>query len=337
MKFLRRVLIVACLLLIGIVWMTTQPFVSPIHITTKVDTTIDESKLKAHVRFLSEDVYPRSYDQARKLDAAASYIKREMEAAGAMVTEQVVMVQGEKFRNLVARFGPKEGSLLIIGAHYDSHGDSIEASKAGKPYTADSHTPGADDNASGVAGLIELARLLAKTPPPRPVELVAYTLEEPPNFRSPHMGSAWHAKALLDSKQNIELMISLEMIGYFTDEQDSQTYPFAAMKWFYPNQGNFIALVSRPQDWQHTRKLKAVMSGTSSLPVYSINTLPAIPGVDFSDHQNYWKHDMPAIMVTDTAYQRNTAYHQSGDTHERLDYPRMAQVVQGVRAYCYVQ
>jgi Zn-dependent M28 family amino/carboxypeptidase len=338
MTFFIRTLIVTLILLIGAVMMMTQPFVSTVYRITKMNTTIEESKLKAHVRFLSQDVYPRSFDHASKLDAAASYIKRELEAAGATVTEQAVIVQGEKFRNLIARFNPKntpkDGALLVIGAHYDAHGDSIDASKAGKSATPQSQTPGADDNASGVAGLIELTRLLAKSPPSRPVELVAYTLEEPPNFRTPHMGSAWHAKRLLEAKQPIELMISLEMIGYFSDVQGSQSYPFPGMNLFYPSKGNYVSLVSRPKDWQHTRKLKALMAGATELPVYSINAPAFIPGIDFSDHLNYWKHDMPAVMITDTAFHRNKEYHQSGDTYERLDYRRMAQVVQGVYAYC---
>jgi len=147
------------------------------------------------------------------------------------------------------------------------------------------------------------------------------------------MGSAWHAKALKRTDAAVELMLSLEMIGYFSDVPESQSFPFPFMRLLYPTTGNFIAIVSRLQDQRETRQLKAAMAGASDLPVYSINTLPAIPGIDFSDHLNYWEQGYPAVMVTDTAYERNHAYHLEGDTFDRLDYVRMAKVVQGVYAF----
>src|SRR5262249_2014507 len=154
-----------------------------------------------------------------------------------------VLVQGERFFNVVARFGPAEGPLLVVGAHYDSYGDSIAAARAGT-YGPETHTPGADDNASGVAGLIELAHLLARQPPGSPVERAAYTLGEPPPFRTDHRGSCGHARGLARDGRAVELMISLEMIGYFSDAEDSQVYPVPGMGWLYPTKGNFIAIVS---------------------------------------------------------------------------------------------
>jgi Peptidase family M28 len=143
------------------------------------------------------------------------------------------------------------------------------------------------------------------------------------------MGSCWHAR----SGRAVQLMISLEMIGYFSDAEDSQAYPVPGLGWLYPTKGDFIAIVSRLHDWAETRRLKAAMLGASDLPVRSINTLPIVPGVDFSDHLCYWEQGMPAVMVTDTAFNRNPAYHGAGDTFDRLDYRRMAKVVQGVYAY----
>lgn len=311
---------------------TTQPFVSPMASTPP---TADETRLRADVVHLSQTLYPRSFDQPEKLDAAGSYILAAFGAAGAAVAEQEVLVEGERFRNIVARFGPASGKLLVVGAHYDSHGLAGVASATGKTFGPDTHTPGADDNASGVAGLLELARLLARTQPSRPVELVAYTLEEPPHFRTAHMGSAWHAKSLAQVGHHVDLMISLEMIGFFSDTEGSQHFPVPGMGLLYPDKGNFIAIVSRLQDWSHVRQLKAAMMGATDLPVHSINTLPAVPGVDFSDHRSYWHHDMPAVMVTDTAFYRNTGYHGPGDTADRLDYHRMAKVVQGVYAFIH--
>ncbi len=127
-------------------------------------------------------------------------------------------------------------------------------------------------------------------------------------------------------------MLSLEMIGYFSDEKNSQNYPVPGMGLVYPSEGNFIAVIGRLNDWSATRRVKAAMSGATNLPVWSMNSLALIPGVDFSDHRNYWAEDMPALMITDTAFYRNPNYHLGGDTYERLDFPRMAKVVQGVFA-----
>jgi Zn-dependent M28 family amino/carboxypeptidase len=291
----------------------TQPFVRHVEFSPP---PVDAGRLEAHVRMLSETFHPRSAAEPAQLDAAARYIRQQLSLAGAAVDEQRYRVDGQEVRNLVARFGPAHGPLLVIGAHYDSHG----------------HTPGADDNASGVAGLIELARLLAASPPPRAVELVAYTLEEPPHFRRDTMGSARHARALKQAGREVELMIALEMIGTFSDAPGSQHYPIAGLDWIYPDRGDFIAIVARAADAGATRRLKAAMRGATPLPVHSMNATAAIPGVDFSDHLNYWAEGWTAVMVTDTAFERNPHYHRAGDTAEKLDYRRMAQVVQGVFA-----
>jgi Zn-dependent M28 family amino/carboxypeptidase len=265
---------------------------------------------------LSETLHPRSIGNLTNLEAAADYVHKELAASGAEVSDQWFEIQGERYRNVIARFGPAEGPLLVIGAHYDS----FEA------------TPGADDNASGVAGLIELARLLGQHPPRQPVELVAYTLEEPPYFSTGSMGSAHHAASLRAVGREVSLMLSLEMIGWFDDMSGSQGYPIPGMNLFYPDRGDFIAVVGRFNDWAETRKVKAAMAGASDLPVHSINTVVAIPGIDLSDHRNYWSEGYRALMITDTAFYRNPHYHEAGDTHDKLDYRRMAQVVQGVFA-----
>jgi Zn-dependent M28 family amino/carboxypeptidase len=278
------------------------------------------------------DLYPRSYDQFRNIELAAQYILTEFRAAGGTVTVQDVAVQEAKYWNIVARFGPASGPLLVIGAHYDSHGDANGGAKDPRGYAPETHTPGADDNASGIAGLLELARLLGRSAQARPIELVAYTLEEPPHFRTEHMGSAWHARSLRAGHQDVELMLSLEMIGYFSDEPGSQNYPIPAMSHLYSDRGDFIALVGKLSDFGAIRRVKAVMAGATSLPVYSINAPPLLQGIDFSDHLNYWHEGFPAFMVTDTAFLRNQNYHLAGDTYEKLDYRRMAKVVQAVYA-----
>lgn len=303
----------------------TQPWVAPLALPAPAanpPVTVNPEALKAHVKKLSEDLYPRSFAEARNLYLAGDYIQNAFRKAGAEVSVQAFGADGEPYRNIIAHFGPKDGPLLVIGAHYDSVNDRDGAGS----------THGADDNASGIAGLLELARLLGQHPPSHPVELAAYTLEEPPYFRTPDMGSAHHARLLHEQGQTVALMISLEMIGYFSDAPGSQDYPVPGLSALYPAHGNYIALVGRFGDFGLMRRVKALMRGASALPVASINAPPLVPGIDFSDHLSFWAEDYPALMVTDTAFNRNREYHKAGDTWDRLDYARMALVVQGVYA-----
>jgi Zn-dependent M28 family amino/carboxypeptidase len=246
----------------------------------------------------------------------ASYIRGEFEKTGGAVSDQPYSVDGRIYRNVIASFGPSTKERLVVGAHYDTAGA----------------LPGADDNASGVAGLIELARLLGKTPLPMGVELVAFTLEEPPFFRTMQMGSAIHADGLRREGVSVRAMLSLEMIGYFSDEANSQSFPVSALKAFYPSRGNFIVVVGKLDQGSVVRRVKKAMRCASPLPVYSINAPRSVPGVDFSDHLNYWDVGYDAVMITDTAFYRNPNYHTARDTHETLDYERMAMVVRGVYA-----
>ena len=164
------------------------------------------------------------------------------------------------------------------------------------------------------------------------IDLVAYTLEEPPYFATALMGSAVHARSLKEKGTEVRLMISLEMLGFFSDEKNSQRFPFPQMSWWYPTVGNFIAVVGDQSinGRRMTRSVRSGMKRGSSLPVYSINAPTTLPGIDFSDHRNYWAEGFPALMITDTAFLRNGNYHQVTDTPDSLDYTRMAQVVEGV-------
>ncbi|RQP21933.1 M28 family peptidase [Piscinibacter terrae] len=320
------VVAVALALAVAALWLVVQPFVTPV---ATQSPAVDPRRLQAHVKHLSVDLYPRSADQYDKLDRAAQYVEDELRKTGADVSVQPVTVDEVRYRNIVARFGPRTGPVTVFGAHYDSHGDAVEGQHA--PST-DTHTPGADDNASGVAGLIELARLLAAKPPAQAVELVAYTLEEPPHFRTENMGSAWHARALAESGRECRLMVAVEMIGFFSDKPGSQAFPVPAMSRLYTDRGDFIALVGKFSDFALMRRAKALMAGAGSLPVHSISVTPLVTGIDFSDHLSYWNRGMPALMVTDTSFMRNPNYHLAGDTWDKLDYFRMAQVVQGLFA-----
>lgn len=276
----------------------------------------DPLLLEGHVKNLSVNFHPRNFRNLRNLDASAEYILKAFSAAGAKASMQVYAVNGRNYQNVIARFGitdPKAGRW-IIGAHYDSCAD----------------TPGADDNASGVAGLLELARLLGGDPNPPPVELVAYTLEEPPYFRSSDMGSAHHARTVIESGIPVKGVIILEMIGYFTGQPGTQEYPIGLLRLFYPGRGDFLIVVGQLGQRAFTREVKIGMKNPSGLPVYSINGPVSLPGIDFSDHLNYWAYNLPAVMITDTAFYRNKAYHEKEDTWDRLDYDKMAKGVTAV-------
>jgi len=297
----------------GVISCVTQPFVRNI---ASPEASVDPQALERHVRMLAVTLHPRSVDNPANLDRAADYVLAQFKTSGAETAHQRVDADGREFRNLIARFGPRDGPVVVIGAHYDSCGD----------------TPGADDNASGVAALLELARLLAANPPAHAVELVAYTLEEPPYFRTESMGSFWHARSLSEARREVRLMLSLEMIGFYRDAPDTQNYPLAPLKLLYPDQGNFIAIVAPFGDFGATRRVKALFRGASDLPAVSINAPGFVQGIDFSDHASYWRFKMPAMMITDTAFMRNPNYHQAGDTPDTLDYVRMAKVVRAVHA-----
>jgi Zn-dependent M28 family amino/carboxypeptidase len=307
-------LAVIAVIVAGCLFMIAQPFVTP---TASTPPPVDPARLEAHVKRLSVDFHPRRYDRMDNIERTAQYITDELKAAGAAVSAQDIVVGGRTYRNVIARFGPASGPLLVIGAHYDSF----------------DITHGADDNASAVAGLLELARLLGATPPARSIELVAYAFEEQPRPRGKSdMGSAWHAKSLRAAQRDVALMLSLEMIGFYTDAPKSQRFPAPGLSLLYPDQGNFIALVGKLSDYGTMRRVKSAMSGATSLPVHSINSPRRVPGIENSDHVNFWDADYPALMVTDTAYLRNPNYHKASDTWETLDYRRMAQVVQAVYA-----
>src|SRR5262245_2087663 len=313
-KIMLYCLAAAVLLIVALCLYMTQPLIGGGNSPAPV--SVDSTKLEPHVRTLSQSFVPRDESHPENLDRCAAYIRQEFESANARVSEQPFTVDGKTYRNVIAHFGPETKEVVVVGAHYDTDG----------PF------PGADDNASGVAGLLEIARLLGAAQLPVRVELVAYTLEELPFFRSEQMGSAMHAKALKREGAVVRVMFSLEMIGYFSDAPDSQQFPFSALSLFYPSEGNFISAIGKMGAGTLVRKIKRSMAEATSLPVYSINAPRLIPGVDFSDHLSYWREGYPALMITDTAFYRNSNYHTIADTAEKLDYRRMSRVVEGVYA-----
>ncbi|ATB33750.1 M28 family peptidase [Melittangium boletus] len=276
---------------------------------------VEPERLRAHVRTLSETFVPRDHRHPENLERTADYLVEALTRAGGRVRSEPYTAGGKHYRNVIATFGPESEERLVIGAHYD----------------AAEGAPGADDNASGVAGLLELAARLGARPPPMRVELVGFTLEEPPHFREATQGSKVYARSLREQGVKVRAMISLESLGYYSDAPDSQSYPVAALKWRYPSQGHFIAVVGRTEDQALIATVHGALRAERGLASESLAAPRGLEGVDFSDHASFWDEGYPAVMVTDTALFRNPGYHTSEDTWDRLDYERMARVVQGVQ------
>lgn len=312
MKTLKKLLLIVSIVITGFFWALSNPIL--VINKNSISHEVSPDSLKHHVNYLCSTPNFRNHDNIESLNIAAGYIKESLSEFSHRIWEQKYLVDKQEFKNIICSFGPEDGERIIIGAHYDVCHDQ----------------QGADDNASGIAGLIEMARLLSSTDLNYRVDIVAYTLEEPPFFRTPNMGSAVHANYCFDNDIKIKAMICLEMIGYFTDEKNSQDYPINALKLIYPNKGNFIAVVGKFGEGKLIRHMKRHMKKGSDIPVSSISAPASMPGIDFSDHLNYWAHDYNAIMITNTAFYRNKEYHESGDTVDRLNYDKMAEVVKGV-------
>jgi Zn-dependent M28 family amino/carboxypeptidase len=250
---------------------------------------------------------PRSAEAPASLERAARLVAEALEDAGWSARLQPFEVEREVFYNVSALLGSGSRPRLVIGAHYDVWADG----------------PGADDNASGVAALVWVASRLAGRSLPVDVELVAYSLEEPPFFRTDDMGSARHAGALRDAKIPVVAMLSLEMLGYYSDAPGSQSFPDPSLEEQFGTTGNFLAVVGRPEEEPLLALLEPAMRSAGSLPVHALAMPPDLPGVGFSDHQSYWRTGFQAVMVTDTAFLRNPNYHQESDRPETLDFRRL--------------
>ena len=274
----------------------------------------DTILIKSHLSAITKTPDFRTYENIQQLNQTADYIFSVFKQNADSVYFQEYSVNGKIYKNVICSFGTQNNERVIVGAHYDVCGNQ----------------EGADDNASGVVGLLELSRLLKEQKLNYRIDLVAYTLEEPPFFRTDNMGSYVHAKSLFDNKTDVYGMISLEMIGYFKDEKKSQSYPVAILSLFYGNKGNYITLVKKMGAGRFTRKFCRKFKSERVLKTKKFTGPPALPGIDFSDHLNYWKFGFNALMITDTAFFRNKNYHQQADTMETLDIKKMAKVIDGV-------
>ncbi|HEV7766783.1 MAG TPA: M28 family peptidase [Thermoanaerobaculia bacterium] len=261
----------------------------------------------------------RSTFESANLNVAADWISREFAAAGHRVDRHVYRIEqdGVDAANVIAEIHgtANANEIVIIGAHYDSvHG-----------------TMGADDNASGVAVLLALARRVSGMKPTRTLRFVAFANEEPPHFQSEDMGSFQYAKRCHDRKERIVAMVSLESLGYFDDARGSQKYP-PPLSALYPDTGNFIAFVSNIGSRSLNSRCAKAFRARSKFPIETASLPEAIPGIGWSDQWSFWQFGWPAIMISDTAPYRNPNYHEASDTPETLDYARMGQVVEGLSA-----
>ena len=271
---------------------------------------VDPQRLR---RTLAAIVGERSpFSSQRHLTAVEGFIEKELETYGLIVESNYFSYRGKNFRNIVGRLNPhRAGSIVILGAHFDS----VQG------------TPGADDNASGVAVLLEAARLLARARVGSQVLFCAFNLEE-----LNMIGSGYFAKKLKSAGAKVAAMISLEMVGYTDSRPGGQKYPLG-LKAFYPDRGNFIGVIGNWRSASLLRRFAQQMRQVRGLPVETLS-VPGngglIPAARLSDHSPFWDAGYPALMVTDTSFFRNPHYHGSTDTLETLNFDFMAKVCEGV-------
>lgn len=295
-------------LLVGLGLVLRQPTLGQVGFDD--GTRADPARLRRHVEFLAGEATPRSWKHADGLRLSREYVVGEFETTGLTVGLQRYLVGDTVQYNVIGRTGSAEEPTIVVGAHYDAFGSMAAA----------------DDNASGVAGLLELGRLLESRSFSGTIEIVAYSTEEPPWFGSDRMGSSVHARKLSEQDRRVLAMICLEMVGYYTDEQPDQGFLLDTL---YPSHGRFVVVAGRWQDRQLAKRVKRGFRGATNLEVVSYSG-PTVVGTDLSDHRNYWIEGWPAVMVSDTAFLRNPNYHQPTDTADTLDYERMAMTVDGV-------
>lgn len=272
-------------------------------------------RLRTHVVRLADGIGERNVWRPQALHSAAHYIRDQWQRQGYTVTAQRYSAYEVPSENLEVILAGTErpSEVIVVGAHYDSVRGS----------------PGANDNASGVAGLLEIGRALQAAGRRRTVRLVAFVNEEPPFFYWGEMGSGVYARAARARGDDIRLMISLEMLGAYSDAPGSQGYP-PLLRWFYPDRANFIAFVSNLASRHVLRRTVAAFRSVSAFPSESLVAPRIVPGVSWSDQLSFWREGYPALMVTDTAFYRYPHYHTAQDTPDRIDYARMAQVVAGL-------
>jgi Zn-dependent M28 family amino/carboxypeptidase len=273
------------------------------------------AELKSDVQTLAGEIGERNMARYPQLNAAADFIEGSFSRAGLHPRRDSYEVLGQACHNIEAEIPGTRPNVVLIGAHYDSVFGS----------------PGANDNGSGVAALLALARRFAGKPAQQTLRFVAFVNEEPPYFLTEQMGSFVYAGRCKGHGDRISAMISLETIGYFSDAPHSQTYPAPGLGVFYPTVGNFIGFVSNVHSRALLRRSIALFRKHATIPSEGAALPSFVPGVSWSDQWAFWQHGYPGIMITDTAPFRYPHYHSATDTPDKLDYDRFALVVSGMQ------
>jgi Zn-dependent M28 family amino/carboxypeptidase len=273
--------------------------------------------LRRDVTHLARTIGERNVILAKEYAQAADFVEQSLRAAGYSLTRQEYTVEGVVCANIEAELKGTSREVVVIGAHYDS----VDGS------------PGADDNASGVAAMLALARTFAhdSVRPRRTIRFVAFANEEPPNFMTVHMGSYVYAKRCHDRGETIAAMLSLESLGYYTDVPHSQQYP-AFLDRVFPDAGNFVTFAGNVRSSGLVRRCIRTFRKHASIPSEGAALPERVTGIAWSDQWSFWRFGYPAVMVTDTAPFRNPNYHRASDLPETLDYERFARVVEGLGA-----
>lgn len=283
----------------------------------KPEVPVSIKRLYAHVHELTSIEPPRSYRNLSSLDRAAAYIFNELGKCSSRVEIQKYKVENNEYKNIIASFGPERGERIVVGAHYDVCGEQ----------------PGADDNASGVASILELARLFSALKPclKQRIDLVAYSLEEPPFFRTQYMGSAVHAKSLAKANVKLRVMISLDMVGYFSRNASPHRFVSCFIKPGTVVPGNTTCIIGKKGEKKIAGTIKKyMMEDPEGIVVVVLNPSEDTPGIDWSDHLNYWNCGYPAVFISNFFVSPNPNYHQPADTINTLDFGKMAQIVKGI-------
>ena len=277
----------------------------------------DRPQLRNHVEMLACTIGERNIWKYPALQRAAEYIEQQLGASRYVTTRQTYDISRLPVSNIEAVLEGTSASeqIVVIGAHYDTVNGC----------------PGANDNGTGIAAVLELARRFAGRPQARTIRFVAFVNEEPPFFQTPQMGSFVYAKRAQQCGDRIVAMLSLETIGYYSDEQGSQEYP-AAIAALYPDVGNFIGFVANLESGPLVRTARAAFERRATLPVQDLIGPADVPGVGWSDQWSFWEAGYPAMMVTDTAPFRYPWYHTAEDTPDKIDYARFASVVDGLES-----
>ena len=301
-----------------ILWFVlTQPVFSLSPQPHSTSNSVSTGALKTHVEELVTHLAPRTLEYGL-LKNTAKYIHGEFAQVGNAQYQPYWTTLGGRFYNVLLELGPNTQERMVIGAHYDAASNDLNA----------------EGNASGIAVLLELAKLLSKNADKLPikVQLIAYPLSQSFKSSVENMGSYQHAALLKSSHKKVKLMVSLDSVGHFSSERQSQKYPYKFLGLFYPSKGNYLSVIGRVQEYTAIRHLKKSFLNTSSLPLYSFNVPDNFTVINSYDHLNYQNKGFPALLITDTGKYRHISSPQEATVIEQLDYENMARLVESLYA-----